>query len=227
MKRIFAACVLGPMLLLPVLLIAKGGHTTNYQEDVTTTVFDADTAGTQLLTRSDDYNDVGQATYTSPEVGSEIESVGTWQLDLYGQSLRALWITPNDPINSSQPVAPPAGYYSNVALYSRCFDQSGNEVPFELLVNGSNNCEFTVAFSSNGTHYDLAMGARDVPAGSPPTGLASVACNAVSDNQCVNWTITPNTAAPNANVANLYKSAKELTFVGQYYNTFRIQSTNP
>jgi len=44
--------------------------------------------------------------------------------------------------------------------------------------------------------------------------------------------IVPNAGAPNADVANLYRySSKGRTatwvFIGQYYNTFRIDVTNP
>ncbi len=55
------------------------------------------------------------------------------------------------------------------------------------------------------------------------------AVNSSNVTQCVNWTIAPNTSAPNASVANLYKYAKAggLTFVGQYYNTYRVGVTNP
>ena len=54
-------------------------------------------------------------------------------------------------------------------------------------------------------------------------------CNAVnsSSGECVSWTITPNMTASSANnptVANLYYYARggKLTFIGQYYNTFRF-----
>jgi len=59
-------------------------------------------------------------------------------------------------------------------------------------------------------------------------GTASVTCNSVSNNQCVNWTITPNTAGPNATVADLFYFGKRgPVFIGQYYNTFRINASNP
>ena len=68
--------------------------------------------------------------------------------------------------------------------------------------------------------------------GCPATGVVTVTCNAVSNGQCVNWTIEPNVTAPNANVANLYrysssKGTTTLVFIGQYYNSFRIGLTNP
>ena len=206
--------------------------------NVTTTVYDFDATGTvQLLMRSDNYNGIGQATYTTingcgntPCLFSGIESIGDWKLNLYGQSVRTLWITPNDAINSSQPAGPPAGYYwQNVEVYSRCYDQSGNIVPFPNLTNGSNNCSLGMDFNSNGTKYKLVMSPRLPAPGGPATGLASVACNSVSNNQCVNWTITPNTAVANATVADLFYFNRRgaLVFVGQYYNSFRINVSNP
>ncbi|HSE38719.1 MAG TPA: hypothetical protein VLG74_15570 [Blastocatellia bacterium] len=210
--------------------------------NVTTTVYDFDASGAeQLLMRSDDYNGTGQATYTTidgcgstPCLFSGINSKGAWQLNLYRQSVRTLWITPNVAIDGSQPAGPPAGYYwQNVEAYCQCYDQSGNIVPFQNLSNGSNNCSLGVVFhypngSSQGAKYKLVMSPH-LPAAGPATGLASVACNAVSSGQCVNWTITPNTAAANATVADLYyyNNKGALVFVGQYYNTFRINASNP
>jgi len=186
--------------------------------------------------RSDDYNGVGQATYTTingcgnkPCLESEINYLGDWHLNLYQQSVRTLWITPNDAINSSQPPGPTPGYYwQAVEAYSQCYDQSGNIVPFQNLINGSDNCSLGVVFQPGNIKYKLVMSPH-LPAAGPATGLASVACNAVSNGQCVNWTITPNTAAANATVADLFYFNKRgaQVFVGQYYNTFRINATNP
>jgi hypothetical protein len=218
---------------------AQGGKT-SYQIPVTTVVLDNDSAGAQLHIRSDDYNDAGRATYTTingcgnkPCLASEINYLGVWHLNLYNQSARTLWITPNDPIDGSQPAGPPAGYYwQNVEAYCQCYDQSGNIVPFQNLTNGSNNCSLAVDFhypniSNQGTIYKLVMSPH-LPAPGPATGLASVACNSVSNGQCINWTITPNTAAPNATVADLFYYGKRgLVFVGQYYNLFRIDASSP
>lgn len=204
--------------------------------NVTTTVYDFGATSAPLLMRSDHYNGIDQATYTTitgcgnaPCLFSGINAAGNFRLDLYGQSVRTLWITPNNAINSSQPAGPPAGYYwQNVEVYSRCYDQSGNDVPFPNLTNGSNNCSLGVDFYSNGTKYKLVMSPHLPAPGGPATGLASVACNSVSNNKCVNWTITPNTAAANATVADLFYFGKRgLVFVGQYYNTFRINASNP
>ena len=216
-------------------------------QNVTTVAHDYASDGSQLLMRSDDYNGSGQASYTSfssrnSSLSSSIVN-GEWDLILYNQSLRTLWITPNDPVGS-QPSGPPPGYYSQgVQSSSRCFDQNGNTVPLQNVVTSSGNCKLGVNFNSGGTLYKLLMspfpfsGSGDgtptcPPGGCPTTGVVTVMCNAVSNGQCVSWTITPNTSAPSANVANLYwysskgKSASWV-FIGQYYNAFRIDVTNP
>ena len=210
------------------------GHSSN--TNVTTIVHDTDSGGAQVLLRSDDYNGNGQATYSS-----FISSSGELELILAGQSLRTVWITPNDPVGS-EPAAPPAGYYWNgTAVRSDCFDQNGNIVPLANVVTSSGNCKLGTNFNSGGTEYKLLMspfpfsGAGDgtpicPPAGCPATGVATVTCNKVSNSQCVSWTIVPNTNAPNANVANLYYAASKgraWVFIGQYYNTYRIDVTNP
>jgi hypothetical protein len=214
---------------------AKAANNTNTNTNVTTVVHDLDLAGNQLLTRSDDYNGTGQATYTSVSGGSHqnlisswIQSAGGWVLDLFNQSLRTLYITPNDPINASQPLGPPPGYYwQNVEAYSVCYDQSGNQVPFPNLTNGSGNCSLGIDFYSGGAKYKLVMSPH-MPAAGPATGLAQVACNSVNNGQCVSWTIQPNMGAVNPTVSNLYRYGTHgLVFVGQYNNTFRIDVTNP
>jgi hypothetical protein len=243
MKRHFAMGIRG--LCFAVLLTSFVAVSA---QNVTTIVHDYGTDGTtQLLMRSDDYNGSGQATYTSTSSrNSSLTSWivnGEWDLILYSQSLRTLWITPNDPVGS-QPVGPPAGYYSQgVQTSSRCFDQNGNTVPLANVVTSSGNCKLGVNFNSGGTLYKLLMspfpfsGAGDgtptcPPTGCPPTGVVTVTCNQVSNSQCVSWTIVPNTSAANANVANLYWYSSKgknssWVFLGQYYNTFRIDVTNP
>jgi len=118
------------LLLTPFVTVAAQKTTVT---NVTTVVHDYSSAGSQLLLRSDDYSDSGQATYTSSSSrSSSLTSAvvsGEWDLSLLNQSLRTLWITPNDPVGS-QPAGPPAGYYSQgVQSLSRCFDQNGNTVP--------------------------------------------------------------------------------------------------
>jgi hypothetical protein len=212
--------------------------------DVSSTLYDFDATGAQLLMRSDDYNGISQATYTTIKakgasflVSSTITADGLWLLALSDQSGRTMWITPNQAIDSSQPAAPPAGHYAVQKAYSACRDQSGNIVPFPNLVNGSGTCSLAVNFSYGGILYKLLMipgsldGTLCPSGGCPPTGLAEVICNAASNNQCVDWTIRPNADAPLFGVANLYSytgpRGSEWVYIGQYYNTFHINASNP
>jgi len=229
------------VLLLTSFLAASTQETTN--TNVTTVVYDYSSAGTQLLMRSDDYNGSRQATYKSTKSGS-LNSIlvgGEWVLVLLKQSLRTLWITPNDPVGS-QPAGPPAGYYwQGVDVKSKCFDHNGNIVPLGNVVTSSGNCKLGVNFNSGGTLYKLLMSPFPFsgdgepppicpPTGCPPTGLATVTCNKVRNSQCVSWRIVPNANACNPKIANLYwydSKPNRWVYVGQYYNTFRIHVTNP
>ena len=242
-----AAGRIGAMLLAVGVLIlvpswAKGGGTST-TENVTTIVHDLDSTGTPLRLRSDDYNDPGlyEATYSAaqdPNLTSDIYA-GAWFLDLYRQSTRTLYITPDDAINSSQPIGPPpALYWQDVEASSRCYDQNLNQVPFQNILTSSGNCLMIVDFYSGGIKYKLAMGPSllqtliSTPNTAPATGLVNVTCNSTSNGQCVNWTISPNTATGSNNpptVADLFYYAKggKLLFIGQYYDTFRIDITAP
>ncbi|MFN2533032.1 MAG: hypothetical protein ABR555_17240 [Pyrinomonadaceae bacterium] len=216
--------------------------------NATATFNDYDTSGgTLMLLRSDDYNDVGQATYTASSSRRSllISTVGDeWNLNLSNQSLRTVFITPNAAIDNLQPQGPPAGYYwQGVTVRSGCFDQNGNIVPLANVVTASGNCKLGVNFTSGATSYKLLMspfplsGKGDPPATCPPTGCpvtgaVTVTCNAVSNYKCVNWTIEANVAGPHANVANLYrysssKGSATWIFIGHYYNSFRIGLTYP
>jgi hypothetical protein len=143
------------------------------------------------------------------------------------QSVRTIYLTPNQAVGT-QPAGPPAGlYWKDVEVYTQCYDQYLNLVPMQNVVNTSGTCSFGVDFYAVGTKYKLVM-TPHLPAKGPATGLATVACNVVSNNACVNWTIPPNTAAANVGVANLYAYGHNgLEFVGQYYNTFLVNVTNP
>jgi hypothetical protein len=216
------------LLLLTVGSIAAS-KTTNIN---TTSVVHDNTLGTQLLLRSDDFNGSQQATYS----GSFLDSAN-WHF--YLPAGRTLFVTPDSPINGSQPTAPPPGYYSqSIEVYSRCDDQYGNAVYFPNIVTGSGNCSLGVDFGYNGTIYKLLMNPTGVPpttttcpaGGCPLTGTTTVTCNAVNAGQCVSWTIVPNANAANVNVASLFRSSGGKTgwlYIGQYYNTFRIDITNP
>lgn len=214
-------------------------------QSVTSTVYDFDAGSVQALMRSDDYNGVDKATYYTIKasrgpgnlVTSSIDQTGQWLLALSNESGRKLWITPNQAIDTQQPAAPPAGYYVIQKAYSNCRDQSGNIVTYPNLVSGSGNCSMAVNFFYGGILYKLLMrpGALEgtsCPAGGcPATGLAKVVCNVVTSNQCVNWTITPNAAAVFYGVSNLYSytgpKGAAWVFIGQYYNSFRINVSNP
>lgn len=233
-------CFVG--LLLLTFAVASAQKTKTPTPLVTTLVHDHDSTGNLLLMRSDDYNGSGEATYTTTTTkhGSLTSWLpnGEWDLSLATQSLRTLWITPNDPVGS-QPAGPPAGYYwDGVQSISHCFDQKGNIVPLPNILTSSGNCTLEVNFISGSFLYKLLMspfpfsGAGDIQptcpsTGCPPTGVVTVTCNEVSNGECISWTIVPNTSAPNANVANLYSLGGTWLFIGQYNNTFRIDVTNP
>jgi len=205
--------------------------------NVTTTIYDNDSAGSQLLTRSDDYNGFQQASYSTvgsgarKELTSVILSGDGWQVYLGNQSLRTVWLTLSKPVNGS-PVAPVSDgfYYANVEVYSRCFDTSNHVIGFQAIPPGmaSSRCSFGVDFSSGSSaKYKLVMSPT-----TSGTGWATVSCNSGSGNACMSWTIVPNSVAGGGNVptvANLFKFAKNgnLIYIGSYYNTFRVDVTNP
>ena len=217
--------------------LASAGKTTcPPSPNVTTIIHDFDLSGNQLHLRSDDYqgSGLGQASYSAALDSNLSSSIycGWWSLRMYSQSVRTVWITPNDPINSSQPAAPPPGYYSvYVEGASKCYDQNLNLVYYTNILTSSGNCGLNFDFGYNGVKYKISM-SPSLPAPGPATGLVTVRCNVVSSGQCVNWTLTPNLTASTSHpptVANLYYYAQggKLTFIGQYYNTFRIDLTNP
>ena len=207
----------------------RAGQKPTNNTKVTSVVYDYDTAGQQLLTQSDHFNGSQQATYGAADwrVSSLVLTGSAWQLYLGNQSVRTIRLTMSNPVPGTTALAPLDGYYSaNVEVYSQCFDQNNNQVAFSAVVTLSTRCSFGVDFSSSGTKYKWVM--SPLKAG---TGWATVTCNSVVNASCVNWTITPNSAAGESTyaVANLYRFAKNgsLVYVGQYYNTYRIDVTNP
>lgn len=200
---------------------------------VTTTVYDTDSNGIATLLHSDDYNAQGQATYTNNNsVVSGIYS-GVLQVDLFNQTLRTFFITPNDAYSAAQnpPVPiPPAGYYyQNVEMVVHCYDQNLNVVYLQNITTSSSNCQLGIDFGYGGVKYKLVIGPA-LPAPGPATGTVTVNCNAISAGQCINWTIAPTPNGGLANVANLYywPPHKSLVYIGgQYFNTFRITASNP
>ena len=244
-QSLLLLCTMTVLAAVTVSAGQKSGGGTSTTTNVTTVMHDYDVAGTQLLTRSDDYNGSGQATYQTycpNSVTNCLQSIlgpeGAWGLRLYNQTVRKVCLTPNDAINSSQPLGPPAECtWQNIEVYTKCFDATGNIVPFANILTSSGNCGFGIDFyePATSTKYKLVsipfLPAATCPSGGcPATGSTTVVCNAVnSSSQCVNWSIAPNTSAPNAAVANLYKYGKAgaLVFVGQYYNTYRVDVSNP
>jgi len=221
-------------LAFTALSVAKtnGGSSFN----VTLTVHDTDANGAQVLMRSDDYNGQGQAVYSGvqdPNITADVYN-GVLFLDLYRQTLRTLYLTPNDPYVAAQnppvPIPPPGYYAQYVELIVHCYDSNLNVVPLQNVTTSSGNCQLGVDFGYGGVKYKFVMG-PSLPAPGPTTGLVTVTCNATSGGLCDNWSITPNPQSGNlTNVGNLYywtRSGK-LTYIGgQYYNTFRITMTNP
>src|SRR5437016_3309149 len=218
-QRILLAAALAAFIVSIVAIapshVAKGQRAVAAQKpssttstNATATLHDYDSLGALLLLRSDDYNGSGQATYTSSSsrrssLSSGFDANGEWNLNLSNQSLRTVYITPNSAIDNLQPQGPPAGYYwQGVTVRSGCFDQNGNIVPLANVVTASGNCKLGVNFNSGGTNYKLLMspfplsGSGDPPptcpsTGCPATGAVMVTCNAVSNKQCVNWSIEP------------------------------------
>lgn len=203
---------------------AHWATTSSFTIPVTTTVYDAGAAGNPLLTRSDDYNGTGFATYaplsnvrSTKNITSVVHSDGGWQLYLGNQTSRTLYL-----VLASQGISAADGLYSaSVEAYSQCFDQ--NDLPIGILVmnaGASNtNCSFGVDFSYSATKYKLVMSPKF-----PGTGRATVTCNAAANGNCTNWTIAPSDAVDNAGVANLYHYGKNggLVFDGVYQNSFAV-----
>ena len=200
--------------------------------DVTSLVRDQDDSVpvNEYLLRSDGYNGLNQTTYTNTGgVTSTVGlSTGAWSLRLYSQTFRRIWLTLKT-LDGSTPVAP-SGYYSQyVEIYSACFDSGGNRVAFLAIPAGTSNnrCILGLDFGDGRTKYKLTMGQFTTPA----SGWATVTCHTSSDPSgvpCTSWTISPNTIDANPTIANMYKFGhRGLEYIGQYYNTFRIDVTYP
>lgn len=229
------------VLLLTSMVTASGQKTKSSETSVTTIVHDYDAIGNEVLTRSDDHNGTGEASYSPNDtnVMSFIDSNGEWFLNLYGQTvrqpvIRQLFVTPNDVYSSTTTSVPPAGFYwQSVEVSSVCRNESGSTVPFSNITTSNGNCSLDLDFGYEGVVYKLLESPVLRNATDPATSLVTVTCNSVSGGECVGWTIAPNTGAgaPNPTVANLYSytgGAKHpWVFIGQYYNTFRIDVTNP
>ena len=187
--------------------------------NVTSIVYDTDSAGTPLFTRSDGYNGVGSATYTAGNnVTSHITSDGlAWQLYLGNQTVRRLYL-----VLASQGIPVPDGYYSkNVEAFAKCYDQYNVQISLLSMAAGTmnGNCSFGVDFANGKTKYKLVMG--PTYAG---TGRSTTTCTNAVNGTCNNWTIVTNPDAANQGVANLYHfdNRGRLVFNGVYRNSYSI-----
>ena len=202
--------------LVPTAAARQGAPTTG--TNVTSTVYDADGLGNLLLTRSDDYNGTGFATYTAiNKITSQIDGNGGWKLYLGSQTARTLYL-----VLASQGIPAPDGYYySSIEGYSQCFDQNTIQVSLRLMTAGASNgnCSFGMDFSYGKTKYKLVMSPKFVG-----TGRALVTCTAVAGGYCTSWTIVPNATVTNAGVANLYhfSNTGSLVFDGVYRDSYSI-----
>ncbi len=197
--------------------------------NATTLVYDQDTSvpPNQYLFRSDLYGGLNTTTYTTTGGVTTAINLGSpygWSLDLFSQSLRRVWISLS-PVNGATPPAPNGLYADKVEIYSRCYDSSGALVPYVSIPAGTSNnrCIFSFDFEYGRTTYKLALGQFSPPA----SGWASATCHSSSSpsgTPCTSWTIAPNMIDANATIANLYTGSQ---FIGQYYNTFRIEVTTP
>ncbi len=229
--------VFAAVLALTITSQAKNSNCTS-GFNVTTTVYDNDANGNPLLMRSDDFwGATGYAAYSAaldPNVNNSIYC-GKLYLDLYSQSTRTLYITPNVPVGT-QPTGPPPGYYwRNVELASSCYDANGNQVNLQNVLTSSSSCGMILDFYANGLKYKLSMG--HTCGSCPPepylTGQLTVSCLALDSTgqSCMHWSFGPNMVASSTNaptVANLFYYGKRgLVFVGQYYFTMRFEVTYP
>jgi hypothetical protein len=234
MRKIYAVFA-GSLAVMGSVLISgvAGGKTTSGSSlNATITVYDTDATGARTHIGSDDYNGSGSAVYSNVQDNSLVTYVfnGTLFLNLYSQSRRTLYINADDPVPGSPSGPAPGQYWQDVEFYISCYDATGTQVPLQNITASSGNCRVGVDFYSAGEKYKLDMGPVQ-PATGPATGWAYVQCNSVSGGQCVNWTVTPNiiSGAPNPTVANLYYYARggKLTYLHQYYDTYRIGFTKP
>lgn len=227
-SRILFACFVAAVcaVMISEMADAKVASTFN----VTITVYDTDASGAPTHIASDDYNGDGFAVYSSvndPGTATDIFEGTKLFLDLWGQSTRTLYVNADDPLPGSPAGPAPGKYWQDVEFYTACWDANNNLIPLQNITTSSANCRTGVNFTSNGIKYKFDMGPNP-PAPGPATGSAYVQCNTVSAGQCVNWTVTANLNGPNPRVANLYLfGTKGLSFLHQYYNSYRIGITKP
>jgi hypothetical protein len=215
--------------VLPALSLLAEKPPTNIP--VTTTIHNDNAAPNDLLFRSDG---ASEASYQASHLAL---TTGAWQLYIGNQTARRVWMTLSHSLPGSPSAPAPDGYYSDsVEVYSRCWDINNTVVPFLAIPAGTsiNRCNFGLDFAYNRVKYKLVMG-PSIPAlglDTSGTGWAAVSCNSAAGGACNSWSIVPNMIAGGGNVptvANLYQFTKtgNLLLIGQYYNTYRVDVTNP
>lgn len=228
--------------LLAVFLLIQTANTaktaTTYIP-VTTTIHNDNAVPNDLLFRSDG---AAEATYLDgggkvKSISSHITAGGGWQLYIGNQTARRVWLTLSHPLPGSPAAPAPDNYYSDsVEVYSRCWDTTNTEVAYLAIPAGTsiNRCTFGLDFAYNRVKYKLVMGPSipGVTLDTTGTGWASVSCNSANVGGCNSWSIIPNAIGGGGNfptVANLYQYGRNgtLSFIGQYYNTYRVDVTNP
>ncbi len=213
---------------------------------VTSTLYDLDLSSLQLLTHSDDYDpsvcggncatyQTSGASATAPDLSSYITSDGKmWTILLGRQTVRTVCLAGQSSSTPGAPSITPGCYYTNMQVYSQCFDANNNTLSLLNMPSSTtfSRCSLGVdfAYAPHTTKYYLWMGPTI-----SGTGWATVTCNAGDYNSgtgkgaCTNWSIVPNMSAADATVAKLLRPAKtgSLVYIGTYQNTFRIAVNNP
>jgi hypothetical protein len=190
---------------------------------VTTTIYDADSLGTSVITESDDFNGAGFAAYSpisGVHGGLTSHVTDAWQLYIGNQTARKLHLMLRDAGLSFD-----NGYYfSSVEVASRCFDATGAALNIQSLAAGSSygNCSLILDFDAGQpkTTYKLAMGPQFAN-----TGRATIKCLTAASGLCTSWTIVPNDAVANARVAILTAGNGTTSLDGRSYtNSYNIKA---
>jgi len=214
---VFSAVVAGAML---VAVHAQAGKPTYPAYNVTSTIASADSSGGPLLLQSD----TGEPYTAIDNIASFVGGgTGEYELDLSQQTTRKVNLDFNV-LTGTPNIWSWSGSYE-ATIFSRCYsDSSGNSlVSLLTLPKGAsyNYCSLRINFSYNGGSYSFVMAPpAELPSSAPMTSLALVKCNGVaSDNNCSNWTITPNGTS-----ADLIESTRRgSVVVGSYSgDTFQI-----
>jgi hypothetical protein len=191
---------------------------------VTTTIYDVDSLGASVITRSDDVSDPTFASYSpisGVHGGLTSHVTDAWQLYIGNQTARKLRLMLHDAGLSFANGL----YYSSVEVASRCFDPAnGTALNIQALAADSSytNCSLILDFDAGQpkTTYKLAMG--------PPfanTGRATVKCLTAASGLCTSWTIVPTSGIPKAGVAILTAGNGTTSLDGKsYINSYNIKA---